>query len=368
MRLPSPPRSWPPTRKVTLMLAFALLLFIALEAALQIRSHIRYGQSIFNVLTAETRYVIDVRTGLKVLRPDHVFRSKQIEVRTNSHGLRSPPVSPIKAPLTYRIAVVGASTVMGAFAASNEATFSYRLAKLLNDAEHETGKRYEVINAGIAGYGLAEQAQMIEKMILPLDPDLIIVYPGFNDFGGYCQADGGGALRPQPRRQPLYQLETPSWLLTVDLIRKNTVSLRSPPANTAEFRSPQELDLAPYRTRLDNLIGTVKDAGLPLLLATNARAYRPSQPIEEQLVLSETARFYNPCFDLAGLHALYDLHNAEIKDAAADHGTFVIALGELIPGGREYFVDASHFSPRGEETAAHHLHQFLVRNILSRKH
>lgn len=347
------------------MLAFALLLFIILETALQIRSHIRYGQSIFNVLTGETRYVKDVRTGLKVLRPEHVFHSKQIEVRTNSHGLRSPPVSPIKNPLTYRIAVVGASTVMGAFAATNEATFSYRLAKLLNDAEQEVGRRYEVINAGIAGYSLAEQTQMIEKLILPLSPDLIIVYPGFNDFAGYCQADSGGARRSQPRRQPLHQLDTPSWLLTVELIQKNTVSLRTQPENPINFRSPQELDLAPYRARLDSLIATVKDAGLPLLLATNARAYRQSQPIELQLMLSETARFYNPCFDLAGLHTLYDLHNSEITDAAADHGIFLIPLGDLIPGGREYFVDASHFSARGEEAAARHLHHFLVGNILS---
>lgn len=354
-----------PAGKTALMLAMALLLFAGLEAALQVRSHIRYGQSVFNVLMAETRYVTDPRTGLTVLRPDHVFRSRQMEIRTNSQGLRSAPVGAGKAAGTYRIAVVGASTVMGAYAPRNEATFSHRLQDLLNGDGRAEDRRYEVINAGIAGYSLGDQTRMIEKVILPLQPDLIIVYPGFNDFAAYCRQDGDGGARPRPRRMPLHRIDTPSWLLAVDLVQKNTVALRSAPSGPAAFRSAADLDLAPYRQRLDTLIATARRTGVPLLLATNARAYRPEQPHEEQRRLSETARFYNPCFDLTGLHALYDLHNVEIAHAAARHGAFLIPLGELIPGGGAYFVDASHFSDKGEDAAARHLHRFLAERILA---
>lgn len=350
------------------MLGCALLTFFALEAALQIRSHIRYGQSVFNVLTEETRYVIDKQSGLNTLRPNHVFRSEQMEIRTNDHGLRSEPVSSEKPPQTYRIAVVGASTVMGALAPTNESTFSYRLEHLLNHAAPKGERHYEVINAGIAGYGLRDQARMIEKVILPLHPDLIIVYPGFNDFGIYCKSGSNSPATPPATRQPLHRLGTPSWLLSVELIQKNTVGFRTPPASQADFRSPSDIDLGPYRTKLATLSSIVKKAGIPLLLATNARSYRPEQPREEQLELSETARFYNPCFDLEGLNALYDLHNSEIASAAEAHDAYLVPLGDLIPGGKLYFVDASHFSNAGEELAAHHLHQFLLAHILTLGH
>ena len=348
-----------------LMLAFSLLLFVGLEAALQIRSHIRYGQSIFNILTAETRYVIDENTGLKVLRQNHVFHSKKMDIRTNDLGLRSDPVSIGKPSGSYRIAVIGASTVMGAYASTNEETFSYRLQALLNENRGSDTRQYEVINAGIAGYGLDDQKLMIERLILPLKPDLIIVYPGFNDFGTYCQAGSSNTPQPPPRRTPLHQLDTPSWLLSMELIQKNTVALRTPPANSNDFRSVASLDLAPYQGKLEALLNTVKQAGVPLLLATNARAYRPDQPIEEQLKLSETARFYNPCFDLDGLHTLYDLHNEAITQAARRHDVSLLELGTLIPGGREYFVDASHFSNKGEELAAQHLYRFLLDHIFA---
>ena len=52
----------------------------------------------------------------------------------------------------------------------------------------------EVVNGGISGYTLADEQALLEKVLAPLDPDLVVVYPGFNDFAGYC--------RPPRRRQP----------------------------------------------------------------------------------------------------------------------------------------------------------------------
>lgn len=350
-----------PGRKLSIALLTAFLLLLALETAMQIRSHIRNGQSVLNAFTQETRYVVDPRTGLKVLRPNHVFLGSQVEMRTNSLGLRSPEIDPVKKPGVVRIAVIGASTVMGAYTARNEDTFAMRLGKLLGETYPRL--HFEVINAGIAGYGLIEQSQMLEKIVLPLAPDVVIVYPGFNDFAAYCRDDSdkpGTAKRPGRHGLPI--IETPVWLLSIELLTKNTVALRTPPVSSSTTtRSVDTLDFSDYRKKLDVLGNVALRSKIPFVFSTNARAYRPEQSLDEQKALSETARYYNPCFDLDGLHALYDAHNKEIKAAAERFGFPVIPLDQEIPGGRTYFVDASHFSNAGEQLAAERLRDFLVR-------
>ena len=349
--------------KLSMALLSAFVLLLALETAMQVRSHLRNGQSVLNAFTQETRYVVDPRTGLKVLRPNHVFVGSQVEMRTNSLGLRSPEISASKDPGTVRIAVIGASTVMGAYTSRNEGTFALRLDALL-EASHPD-RNFEVINAGIAGYGLIEQSQMLEKIILPLAPDLVIAYPGFNDFAGYCRSESDKPDAPKrPGRQGLPLVETPAWLLSIELLTKNTVALRTPPITSTSTRSVDSIDLTDYRKKLDVLGKLAQKSRVPVVLSSNARAYRPEQALAEQQALSETARYYNPCFDLDGLHKLYDLHNEEIKAAAARFELPFIPLDKEIPGGRTYFVDASHFSDAGEQLAAERLHGFLVDSAL----
>lgn len=352
-----------PGLKLSLALFSAFVVLLALETAMQIRSHLRNGQSVLNAFTQETRYVIDPRTGLKVLRPNHLFVGSQVEMKTNSLGLRSPEITPAKNPDTVRIAVIGASTVMGAYTAHNEDTFALRLDSLLETSHPD--QDFEVINAGIAGYGLIEQSQMLEKIVLPLNPDLVIVYPGFNDFAGYCRSDSDKPDAPKrPGRKGLPIVETPAWLLSVELLTKNTVALRTPPVTSTSTRSVDSIDLTEYRKKLNVLGKVARKSKVPVVLSTNARAYRPEQPLAEQQALSETARYYNPCFDLDGLHTLYDLHNEEIEAAAERFELPFIPLDEEIPGGRTYFVDASHFSDAGEQLAAERLHDFLVDSAL----
>lgn len=350
-----------PAKKLGLTLALTLLLFACVELALQVRSHIRYGQSVFNALTASTRYVEHPETGLLTLRPDHVFHGNQVEIRTNSLGLRSEPIATAKPAGTVRIAVVGASTVMGAYAATNRDTFSYRLEALLEAGGKATD--FEVINAGIAGYDLDDQRRMIEQVVRRFAVDLIVIYPGFNDFAAYCRNDAATATRAV-ERAGLPLLRLPDWLLSVELVRKNTVALRTPPESPANYVSADGIDLSAYGAKLDRLLGSAKATGARVVIATNARAYRPEQPLDEQLRLSETARFYTPCFDIAGLHTLYDRHNREIGRAAARNGVGLVPLGERIPGGRDHFVDASHFSSRGEQVAAEQLHRHFLDHAL----
>lgn len=340
--------------KPLMAVGLAVTLFVIAEIGLQWLSYHRSGQSIFAKLQGNSHYVPDPGTGLTLLRPSVEFGGAQQSIQSNSYGLRSPEIVLEKPKATLRIAVLGASTVFGAYAANNEGTFPARLEQTLRTAH--PGLQVEVINAGLPGFGLDEQAQLFDRLIARFSPDITIVYPGFNDFGIYCRAPASGE-RWQP--QPLARVALPPWLLSVELLLKNSVSIRTLPSGLQPTIDASTLDLSAYTGRLSRLMQTLQSHGTQVLFARNARSYRPDQPLEVQLDLSTTARFYNPCFDLQGLHVLYDRHNAAIDQVAKQKNIAVLPMDRAIPGGPEYFVDASHFSERGEQVAAEWLANYL---------
>ena len=117
--------------------------------------------------------------------------------------------------------MVHATRAQGETAATNESTFSYRLAALLKNAY--PGTTIEVINAGISGYRLADQQQMLSSIVLPMQPDVVLIYPGFNDFADYCSTNGGsGTDAVTAKARPLFTLPRPAWSLTVAAIGRQT--------------------------------------------------------------------------------------------------------------------------------------------------
>lgn len=345
-----------PLHKVLGIIILSFLLFLILELLLQIRSHIKFGQSVFNLLTNETRYVTNPDTGLLTLRPDKIFKGKDSELVTNNEGLRNDPVELQRPNDSLRLVFIGASSVMGAYAKTNKHTSSAILQQKLT--EHFPQKKIEVINAGIAGYSLKQQRQMLEFVEHRYKPDGYLIYSGINDFASYCKKNKNVA---NTRIFKLPQLTIPSWLLTADLLLKNTVQLRPKTTSGTEMVLAQDVDLTPFRQSFEKVLNAAKQKNKPVLVVTNTRAYRPEQPIEQQLSLSETARFYNSCFDVAALHQLYDLHNEQIIQLANNLNYPVLELEKEIPGGRKFFADATHFSYEGEQLFA----EALAKKIIS---
>lgn len=343
-------------RRVGRVVLLTVLLLVSLEFALQVRSHMRNGQSVFNLLTNETRYVVDPASGIKTLRPDSSLVGSTITLDTNGFGLRSPDIALEREPRSFRMAVVGASAVMGEMAASNAATFSYKLERSLR--ERFPAKRIDVINAGISGHRIADQRRMIESIVLAHDPDLIVMYSGFNDFADYCKRDSAGSAR-----QGLPALKMPAWVLSFEAIKRHTRFLR-PAVQSAQILSPEEVDVRPFRTELQQIAAVASASGVGLVMLTNAKAYGRSQPPATQQRLAAEQLGFMPCFDLAGMLDLYDLHNDAIRQAGEQHGFRVLDLAAMLPEGPQYFVDATHFNPAGEALVAQHLHDYLIDNDL----
>jgi lysophospholipase L1-like esterase len=101
--------------------------------------------------------------------------------RTNSLGVRGPEYDRPAPPGVFRIVTVGDSVTMGA-GVEEEETYSAQLAEML--AARHPGRRFEVINAGLAGLDIVQIVGRLEKVGLPYDPNLVVYGWTMNDITG----------------------------------------------------------------------------------------------------------------------------------------------------------------------------------------
>lgn len=80
---------------------------------------------------------------------------------------------------TIRIFTMGGSSTFGVPMVNPSDTYSAKLQRLVD--ERRVGKRFEVLNSGIAGYGLSQILDTIEVELLNLKPDVVTVCAWFND-------------------------------------------------------------------------------------------------------------------------------------------------------------------------------------------
>ena len=101
-------------------------------------------------------------------------------ININSHGFRGPDFSSIKPENTYRIFVVGGSTTFGTGTTSDSTTIPGFLQEKFDNEQFP--KKIEVINAGISGLFSGTEVGLIKQKILNFNPDLLIIYDGWNDI------------------------------------------------------------------------------------------------------------------------------------------------------------------------------------------
>jgi len=98
--------------------------------------------------------------------------------KTNNRGFRNNNnIEYNKAPDEIRILCLGDSQTQG-YEVNQDQTFSYIAELLLN----KQGMRWTVINAGVAGFGTAEQLLFLENEGYKYSPDVVVVGFSANDF------------------------------------------------------------------------------------------------------------------------------------------------------------------------------------------
>jgi len=122
------------------------------------------------------------------VRPGFERDYEKGRVKVNSLGFRGKEFSVKKPYGVFRIICIGESTTFGVGCSSNGTTYPALLEKKLNAALGESGATIEVINAGIPSYSSLQCLTFQGLECMPLEPDLIIIYTGWNEMGeGICK-------------------------------------------------------------------------------------------------------------------------------------------------------------------------------------
>jgi lysophospholipase L1-like esterase len=100
-------------------------------------------------------------------------------ININSHGFRGDDFQIQKQSNEIRIFILGGSTAFGYGTTSDKTTLAGFLEKKI--LAENPDLNISVINAGIAAASSSQEQYLIIHKILPLNPDLIIIYDGWND-------------------------------------------------------------------------------------------------------------------------------------------------------------------------------------------
>ena len=106
-------------------------------------------------------------------------------INVNNYGFRGKDISLEKESKTYRIFVLGGSTVFGGYSSSDSTTIPGYLEEKLNSIEMDF--KIDVINAGEQGAASCRDIEKIKTKIINFNPDLIIVLNGWNDLDRPCK-------------------------------------------------------------------------------------------------------------------------------------------------------------------------------------
>jgi lysophospholipase L1-like esterase len=117
---------------------------------------------------------------LKTSGDEIIPNQNAYSITINSLGFRGDEFSEIKPSNTYRIFMVGGSTMFGAGATSDKATIPGYLQHYLD--EKDFGFNVEVINSGIQGADSNTELKSIKQKLVRFSPDLLIIYDGWNDL------------------------------------------------------------------------------------------------------------------------------------------------------------------------------------------
>lgn len=118
-----------------------------------------------------------------------------IRIRINSDGVRGPELSREKPADVFRVAVLGDSFAEG-FQVTFDERFSHVAETALNRC-NPLGKRVEVINFGVSGYGTGRELLMYRQKAALYQPDVVLLlFTPVNDLRNNLKAFTPNALVP----------------------------------------------------------------------------------------------------------------------------------------------------------------------------
>ena len=304
---------------------------------------------------------------------------------SNQHGslgFRGAEFARAKPESVFRVVCLGGSTVYSDGVDDVDDSYPRLLQTQLSERGYESA---QVINAGVSGYGTLETLINFQTRVLDLDPDLVIVYHGFNDVHPrlvwppetfHADNSGHNGLSWNGRSTSVWEHSTVARMAMLRFgLTAPQASLRrafgTPPTTSRSFdfwtqvrdgrypegvfqTTPASQMLAEngpgyFERNIRSLVEIAAANEIVVVLATFA--YAPS-------AVSET-RLATPEYQGAAAQ-----HNDILRSLASDRASTLLDLAKIMPDDAKYFVDGFHFSALGNGLRARHTADHLLDNAL----
>lgn len=286
-------------------------------------------------------------------RPDWERKTSARQVSHNSLGFRGAEFAREKAPGVFRIACLGGSSTYGQGPTRDALTWPALLGEELE--RRVPGLRVEMINGGVPGYTSYESVANLAFRVLDLQPDLVLVYHGFNDqrfwYRRGLKPDNSHArvVWPTERRSSFDRLLEHS--RTFEILRRY---------------------LTDYAARRRLAWWTVRDFGDPearvepmqpegpLFFARNLQSIAALARANQARVAFGLQAYYRDDVTVAGEHIGLRISREAVKVVGARREVPVLDLDAVVPQEREFFQDSVHLADAGARLVAETWADFLL--------
>jgi peptidoglycan/LPS O-acetylase OafA/YrhL/lysophospholipase L1-like esterase len=269
------------------------------------------------------------------------------EIRINNRGFRGPDFD-IDKGSNWRIFVMGESPTFGTLTTADQRAWPTVLQELI-DKKLACRRPVQVINAGAIGYNLKNSIERLKRFILPLKPDMLVSYHGFNNL---AMVDPVLMQMPQPpqwqrRASPLigevmFKFKMLRWARQMQAFNAT---------HTAEAKFSDE-----YAGLYRELVALGKANGFATVLANLSTVITKDSPRQ---VIDFYGRVFMPISRILPAAAE---HNRIVEEVAKDTGTPFIDTTPGLAGqwDADYFYDMVHFTQKGSNVLANRIFEGLM--------
>jgi len=280
--------------------------------------------------------------GAPVLRPASEAVLLGSRIRINNKGFRGEEIPDQKGD-AYRIVALGESTTFGLTISPRHTPWPQSLEQMIRE-RLGTNRPVQVINAGVPGITLEQNLERLPRQVLPLQPDMLISYHGWNGFGFIY--DGlpplYGKLPPRYCHRPLKLLADFEYAMKMRKYFRQS-AVRSVP-RPAFLSSPMETR---YARHYEQLIEMTRTNGIRLVIATYSMAVNDQS--SPDCVAFYRRRTPSANWDIKANQA----HTAILRQLAREHPDITLVDTQFaLDGHHENFFDLMHFTPDGEQRMA----------------
>jgi len=297
----------------------------------------------------------------------------------NSLGFKGREFDLEKKEGQIRVVCLGSSESFGKYE-SKDKEWPSQLGEKLRDLF----PRVEVINASVVGLKYERTKDYVEKYLLPLKPDVLILFQRFLIFVRHSMREREGKyaqerrvkstvklyrlhIRTLPKLEETIERCLPGWLL----INIRLWTLRSKLRRKVKkyLINKEPLGEVPgniileFEKHLSIFIDYLKENHIVPVLSTFPTLITPLNKDMHKNILMESRRH---CIELSkdGIVDAYIKFNDAIRRIAKEQNLVFIDNDQLVPKTLEYFGDNYHFTDKGAELIAENFYNTLNRSHL----